>query len=166
MYMRGRVAYVAGYEAVSHGRRGRLWAFGLAPDAQLPPGYARAAPKRKNRTELAAFTTMVEAMLCEPQSTSQLCEMSGSSRGTVYRMLRIAKGFSFCSVVEWDREGTTGDWKPHYQFGVGLVGKQRPARMSTETISARYRDGKKARAHQMVVNNALAANNPSFNMTA
>ena len=138
-------------ESIVAGPRNALtmrWAIGAAPARAA----ATCAPLQP-RAELISLASLLRA-LNEPLSAAQLADVTGTSKGHLYRTLPLLKAAGLTRIAEWHVRLHGGPPVALYARGTG-PDATRPAPLPRALIQKRSRDARQSREHQREVSRAL-----------
>lgn len=148
-----------------------VWAVGDAPDAPPPstsrgrasqhPAQAVKGP-RQPLVEIIAFAEMWRSLEGRI-GAMELADHMGSTRYSVYRLLRELRRLNLAHIAEWERRiGIGGAPTPLWQIAFDKRDVSRPRPQTADVIGRRYREGRQGRELTLRVSHALAGTASNF----
>ncbi|MFM7024710.1 MAG: hypothetical protein ACKOWC_01430 [Limnohabitans sp.] len=137
------------------------YAFGPGVRLHHPVMMARHVVTKNNLSpELVALAPLIHALLDEPRTVQELCDIGGHSRGTVFKFIRHCRAIKFVRIAEWNH-ATSGPPYPSFAIGSAADAK-RPTPMGGAEACRRYMERKKRAVHfgQLAAAFSSAANQP------
>lgn len=146
----------------AHGSAAARYAFGPGERVRNEALMARHVVSKNNLSpELVALAPVIQALIDEPRTIQELCEIGGHARGTINRLIAHCRDIKFVRVAEWN-VAISGPPYPSFAIGSAADAK-RPKPMGNTEACRRYMERRKQALHfgKLAAAFGAAANQPS-----